>query len=124
MIFAREVSDPLTSLVKKIEAATAKNSSCSMGSFVVFLSDDEKLEKKLKALADKENLKHTVLTIDSNPAGPSGYNVAKDADVTVVLYAKKTVKVNHSFKKGELTNKDVDAIVGDIAKILPEKATP
>jgi len=124
MIFAREVSDPLTSLVKKIEAATAKNSSCSMGSFVVFLSDDEKLEKRLKALADKENLKHTVLTIDSNPAGPSGYNVAKDADVTVVLYAKKTVKVNHSFKKGELTNKDVDAIVGDIAKILPEKATP
>src|SRR5262249_52453512 len=124
MIFAREVSDPLTSLVKKIEAATAKNNSCSMGSFVVFLSDDEKLEKKLKALADKENLKHTVLTIDSNPAGPSGYNVAKDADVTVVLYAKKTVKVNHSFKKGELTNKDVDAIVGDIAKILPEKATP
>ena len=45
MIFAREVSDNLTSLVKKVDAATAKNSACRMGSFVVFLNDDESLEK-------------------------------------------------------------------------------
>src|SRR5437588_1198653 len=41
MIFAREASEPLTTLIKKIDAATAKNSGCSMGSFVVFLSDSE-----------------------------------------------------------------------------------
>jgi len=33
VIFAREISGPVTSLVKKIDAATVKNSSCSMGSF-------------------------------------------------------------------------------------------
>ena len=49
MIFAREVSDPLTSLVKKIDEATAKNSSCRMGSFVVFLSDD--VQKTYEELA-------------------------------------------------------------------------
>jgi hypothetical protein len=120
MIFAREVSDPLTSLVKKIDAATDKNKDCRMGSFVVFLSDDEKLEKQLKEVADKADLKHTVLSID-NPAGPKGYKVAKDADVTVVLYTNKTVKANHSFKKGELHEKDIDVIVSDITKILPDK---
>src|SRR5215831_9932157 len=99
MIFAREVSDPLTSLVKKIDAATAKNSDCRMGSFVVFCSDDEGLEKKLKDLSEKEKLKKIVLAID-NPAGPRGYNVAKDSDVTVVLYTRQNVKVNHAFKKG------------------------
>ncbi len=120
MIFAREVSDPLTSLVKKIDAATAKNSDCRMGSFVVFLSDDEGLEKKLKDLAKKEKIDHTVLSID-NPAGPRGYGVSKDADVTVVLYTNRTVKANYAFKKGELKDADVNKIVGDVSKILPEK---
>jgi hypothetical protein len=120
MIFAREISDPLTSLVKKIDAATAKNSDCRMGSFVVFLSDDEGLEKKLKELAKKDKIDHTVLSID-NPAGPRGYGVAKDADVTVVLYTNRTVKANYAFKKGELKDADINKIVGDVSKILPQK---
>jgi hypothetical protein len=120
MIFAREVSDPLTSLVKKIDAATAKNSDCRMGSFVVFLNGDEGLEKKLKELAKKDKIEHTVLSID-NPAGPKGYNIAKDADVTVVLYTKRNVKANYAFKKGELKEADVEKIVAEISKILPEK---
>ena len=120
MIFAREISDPLTSLVKKIDEAVAKNSSARMGSFVVFCSDDEGLEKKLKDLAKKENLKKVVLTID-NPSGPTKYNVAKDADVTVVLYNRQEVKVNHAYKKGEFKDKDIDTILGELSQILPEK---
>ena len=41
-------------------------------------------------------------------------------EVTVVLYTKRTVKANHTFKKGELNDKAIDAIVADLAKILPE----
>src|SRR5262245_4452847 len=116
MIFAREVSDPLTSLVKKIDEATGQNSSCKMGSFVVFCSDNEALEKQLKDLAAKQNLKHTVLAID-NPAGPKAYNVAKDADVTVVLYNKQTVAANYAFKKGEFKEADIEKILKDLPKI-------
>jgi len=120
MIFAREINDNLTSLVKKLDEAAVKNKSARMGAFIVFCSDDEGLEKKLKELAKKENLKQMVLTID-NPSGPGDYKIAKDADVTVVLYTKKTVKANYAFKKGALKPKDVDAIVADVAKILPAK---
>jgi len=120
MIFAREVSDNLTSLVKKIDAETAKNKSANMGSFVVFLSDDEKLGDKVKALAEKEGIKNCIFSID-NPAGPKGYNVDKDADVTVVLYNKRKVESNHSFKKGQLNSKAIEAIVADVPKILPAK---
>ena len=66
MIFAREVSGPLTSLVKQIDAATAKNSGQKMGSFVVFCSDAEGLEKQLKELVAKEKLKDIVLAIDNS----------------------------------------------------------
>jgi hypothetical protein len=121
MIFAREVSDPLTSLVKKIDAATAHNNDFSMGSFIVFLSDEEDLEKKLKDLAEKEKLKNIVLTIENNKSGPPSYKIAEEADVTVVLYTKGEVKANYAFKKGELKDKDIDTIVGDVSKILPEK---
>jgi hypothetical protein len=120
MIFAREVSGPLTSLVKKIDEATAKNKSANMNSFVVFTTDDEGLEKKLKEMADKEGLKHTVLAID-NAAGPKGYKLSKDADVTVVFYVKKQAKANHAFKKGEMKDGDVDKIMADLTKILPQK---
>jgi hypothetical protein len=114
VVFAREITDPLTGLVKKIDAATAKNN--KVASFVVFMNDDESYEQKLKDLAKKEQLTTTTLTLD-NPAGPKGYNIAKEADVTVLLYVNKTVKHNYAFKKGELKDTDVAAIVGEFAKM-------
>ncbi len=91
-----------------------------MGSFVVFLNDSEELNKQLKEMADKQGLKQTVLAID-NPAGPKGYNVDKNADVTVVLYNERNVKANHSFRKGELNDKDIDTIAKDIATMMSTK---
>jgi hypothetical protein len=120
MIFAREVSPALTTLIKKVDDATGKNSKAEMGSFVVFCSDSKDLEGQLKTMADKEKVKNCILAID-NPAGPDKYDVAKDADITVVLYTNRTVKANYAFKKGELKDKDIEKIVGDITKILPSK---
>src|SRR5262249_40196790 len=120
MIFARQTSPALTKLIKRIDEATIKNKGASMGSFVVFLSDSLKLEGELKELAKNEKLQQCVLSID-NPAGPKGYKVAKDADVTVVLYTNRTVKANQAYKKGELRDKDIDQIIADVSKILPQK---
>jgi hypothetical protein len=121
MIFARGISDPLTSLVKQIDSATAKHSDRSMGSFVVFLNDEEGFDKRLKTLAKNEKIEHTLLAMMSNPTGPPGYDIAKDADVTVVLYYKHTVKVNHAFKKGELKPADINKIVAELPAILQDK---
>ena len=118
MIFARENSEPLAKLIKQVDGATQKNTDAKMGSFVVFLSSDaDKLEKELKGMAEKAELKKCVLSID-NPAGPEEYKVAKDADVTVVLYKERKVLSNYAFKKGELKDKDIEAIVADISAKL------
>src|SRR5262249_4425342 len=113
-IFARENSAELTKLIKKVDEATAKSKDHCMGSFVVYLSDSQKLEGELKELAKREKLQNRVLSID-NPAGPKGYNVDKDADVTVVLYTQGTVKANHAFKKGGLKDKDIAKVAADVA---------
>jgi hypothetical protein len=117
MIFAREVTPGLTTLIKKVDAETAKNGKKGMGSFVVFLSNQETLEKDLQNLAKKEGIKTTILSID-NPAGPARYAVANDADVTVVLYNEHQVVANHAFRKGQLDDKATGRVVADIPKIL------
>jgi hypothetical protein len=117
MIFAREINDSLTSLVKKVEAATVKHGDKDMGSFVVFLSDDKGFDKKLEELAKKEGLKECTLSLD-NAEGPEAYNVAKEADVTVVLYRQQKVEANFAYRKGELNAAAVAAIVAELPKIL------
>ena len=119
VVFAREVNPQVAALLKKLDEATAKNDKASMGSFAVFCSDKDGLADQLKSLAEQQKLKSLVLSID-NPAGPKAYNIAKDADVTVVLYQEFTVKANHAFKKGELNAKAVERVVSDVSKIIPQ----
>ena len=70
-------------------------------------------------MADKEKVEKCVLSVD-NPAGPKGYKVSKDAEVTVVLYTAHTVKANHAFGKGELDDKGIEKVLADVSKILPK----
>src|SRR5262252_8085355 len=114
MVFARDVSDNLTSLVKKLDKAAA-GSKGKMGAFVVFCNDDERLEEKLKELAKKEKLEQVVLAIDSKKSGPYD-NFAAEADVSVMLYVKRKVKVNYSFRKGETKARQIDAVLADLPK--------
>src|SRR5205809_8013556 len=116
MLFARDLTGTLTSLVKKIDQSTDDNSACSMSSFVVFLGVDEDMEKKLKEFAEKENFKKTILATLENPGGPPSYHVAQKAEVTVVLYNRGKVEANFAYAKGEMTDKDVEAIIKDLAK--------
>ena len=116
MVFARKPSDTLTSLVKKLDVAVSEK---KIKSFVCFLNDDENLADELKDLSKKAGIKNTPFTID-NPAGPGAYKIAKDADVTVLLYKKHKVEANHAFRKGELTPAAVEAIVKDLSKITSD----
>jgi hypothetical protein len=120
MLFARDVSEPLLKLLSKLDEATGKNRDKQMGSFVVFLSNQEGLQEQLQAAAKKRGLKHIVLSIDQ-PAGPEGFSVSKDADVTVVLYHDHLVKANHAFRPGELTDQASDKLLADLPKILATK---
>jgi hypothetical protein len=115
MIFSRSTDNAaLTKLIKQVDEKVGKD---KLGSFVVYLTaDDKKTETAVKALADKEKIKNVVLTTDS-PAGPEAYKIAKDAEVTVVLYKARKVAANYTFEKGKMTEKDVEKILADLPKI-------
>jgi hypothetical protein len=120
MIFAREPNDTVMELLRRVDAATITHHAAGLGSFVVFLSEKEGLDKQLTQAAQKNGFKRIVLSIDA-PKGPDGYSVAKDADVTVVLYVNHKVKANHAFRQGQLTGDTIDKIMADLPKILPAK---
>jgi hypothetical protein len=120
MIFARQATPAVAALVKKIDTATAAHKEERLCSCVVFLNDSKELPAALKEMIQKEGITTTVLAIDE-PAGPTSYKIAADADVTVILYTHYTVKANYSFRKGELNAAARDAVIADLAKILTEE---
>lgn len=118
-VFARETSAPLTSLVKQLDAEISKNS--DLKSFVVVLTDDaDTTAAKLNSMATDCRLKNVPLTLIESPAGPPAYKIAKGADVTVMLWKGTSVKANHVYTKGGLTEADVKTILADLPKILKD----
>jgi hypothetical protein len=115
-VFARKTSEPLTSLVKQIDKKIDENS--NLKAFVVVLTGKGgATRKELEGLAKDAGIKHVPLTMVQDTAGPPDYEIAKDADYTVLMWHRHKVKANHAFK-GDLADKDIEAVVGDIPKIL------
>ena len=116
-VFARKTSEPLASLVKKIDEKIGENN--KLKAFVVVLTErtDKTTAADLKKLAEEAGIKNVPLTLHQDPVGPADYEIAKDADVTVLMWKGVKVKANHAFK-GELTDEDIQAIVADLPKVL------
>jgi len=127
LIFAREVSGPLTGLVKTIDrqldetSARRPKGADRLGVFVIFCNDDPRMSDRLKELAAREGLKHVVLCTH-NSAGPRRYNVARGADLTAVVYdPNETVTANFPLLKGELDEKKSKAVLQAITQALPRR---
>jgi hypothetical protein len=117
-IFARSADNAaLKKLIARIDETAARNPKAELNSFVVFCSNNDKLESELKSFAEKANLKSVILAIEE-PAGPEKYNINRDAEITVLLYKERVVKANHSFGKGQLTEKDVDKVSAELARLI------
>lgn len=81
VILAREPSPSLTKLLLRIDAHAVKESVVNL---VVFLGDDVRLRKQLKAYAKCQGFKNVILSTNySNVL--RFYNVSERADVTVLL---------------------------------------
>lgn len=126
LIFAREISDDLTGLVKRIdkqldETMARQKRTAKLGVFVIFCTDDANgMQPKLKELSAKEGLKQVVLCTFA-AEGPRRYKVAKEAAFTVAVYKNhEDVSANFALKKGALDKDKADAIVKAVTTVLPK----
>jgi hypothetical protein len=114
----------LTSLVKQIDQrlGTAGKTPRPLGTFVIFVNNSAGLENKLRTLAEKEGLKRVSLCIG---APPKDYEVAQDADITIVIYTvgrrtQQHVTANFSFRRGDLDGARTNAIFKALSDVLPK----
>jgi hypothetical protein len=125
LVFARDTSDALTSLVKKIDqrlASAAGKAPRPVGAYVIFESNVNGLDQRLRDLASKAAIKHVPLCI--GPA-PKNYELSPEADLTVVIYRlgkrrREPVMANFALRKGELDETKADAIVKALSDVLPK----
>ncbi len=122
-VFARELTDDLAGLVKKLDKKVTENADSKMGGFLVLLSEDPDAdEAKIEAFAKKHGISDNFgLTLYDGPAGPPRYKIAENADLTVMMWAGrgKNVKYNFASESAKIDDKQVDSIVKATAKILP-----
>lgn len=119
IVFARSMSDPLAKLVKGLDKALADHKAQELRAWVTFLSDDQTgLDPKLVAWGKKHALRDVPLGVFEDVGGPPTYKLAKDADVTVLLYVKRKVVSNFAFRAGELTDAKADEVLKELPKVL------
>jgi hypothetical protein len=117
-VFARTTSEPLTSLVKQIDKQIDEHG--KLKSFVVIMTKEgDKTKEDLKKLASDAGIKHVPLTMYQETTGPPDYEIAKNADVTVLMWHKHSVTSGHGFK-GDLTEKNIETVISDVSKLLAD----
>jgi hypothetical protein len=118
-VFTREVTPEVGELIAKLDAAVGSNKSKDMKGFVVLLTDNaDEGSKALSKLAADKGIKNVPLTIYDGTAGPEKYKIAKDAAVTVLMWNKSRVAVNHAFASAKIASGDIEKVSADTAKIL------
>lgn len=122
VVFARELSEPLGKLVGQIDKAVADHKKEELRGWVTILGEDQpELDKKLVDWGKKHAIRTVPLGVFEDAQGPPSYKLAKDADVTVLLFVKRKVVANFAYRSGELTEEKAAELLKALPGILPAK---
>ena len=112
-IFTREITEEVASLVQADRRDGGSQSGQGHARFVVLLTKDADAgAKALAKLAADKGIKNIPLTVFDGSAGPPEYKISKDAAVTVLMWNKGHVEVNHAFDTAKLTSDQVKVVIG------------
>jgi hypothetical protein len=122
IVFARGLSDPLGKLATKLDKAVADNKTLELQSWITFLNNDQSaFDPQVVSWAKKLGLRNVPLGVFEDVVGPPSYRLAKDADVTVLLFVKQRVVANFAFRAGELNDEKIAAVMKELPKIVEKK---
>lgn len=119
ILFARTPSEATGKLANQIDKALGDHKAADLRGWVTFLSEDQpKLDPELVRWSQKHSLKTLPVGVFEDSAGPPSYKLAKDADLTVLLFVKRKVVANFAYRAGELNDEAIAAIVKTLPKIV------
>jgi len=122
VVFARRMSEPLGKLVQGLDKAVLANKEAGLRSWVTFLSEDQPaLDPQVVKWGKQHGISNVSLAVFEDADGPPAYKLARDADVTVLLYVKQKVVKNFAFRAGELDDKKTAEVIKAIPEIVGKK---
>jgi hypothetical protein len=120
VVFARTLNEPLARLLDKLEAAGTEHKEAGYKVWMTQLATTADLDL-LSKWAQKEGLKNVPIGAYEDADGPPSYKLNKDADVTVILFAKQKVVANFAFRSGELDNKAIEEVLKAVPQLFEAK---
>jgi hypothetical protein len=113
MVFARSADEKLAKFLKKLEEEIEEHQDTKLSAFVNMIgTDSDALKKSAADFVAKHGLTKVAFVVPTQAEnGPDNLKIAPDADLTVVCYKEGTVKANHAFAAGGLSDEKIDAIV-------------
>ena len=122
IIFARTPNDALGKLTAGLDKAVADHKAVELRSWVTFLSDDSKdVEDRVVKWGRTHGLRGIDLGIFEDADGPPSYKLAREADVTVILYVKRKVVADFAFRVNELTDERIAEVLKAVPGLLDKK---
>ena len=110
VVFARAASDPLGKLMAKLDSAAIAQKDTGAKVWLTLLAEKADLDALAK-WAQKQGLKAAPVGAFEDADGPPAYKLHKDADVTVIVFAKQKVVANFAFRAGELDDGAIEGVL-------------
>jgi hypothetical protein len=124
VVFARNPGGAMGKLAAQLDKALAEHKAAQLRSWVVFISKDpEALDPRLVRWSQEHGLKAIPVGtyVDPDESGPENYQLAREAEATVVLLAKQTVAATFAFRAGELTDDALKQVLQAVPRLLSKK---
>jgi len=128
LIYADEIEPHLITLLKKLDGVAEGAKEQKMKSSLILLTSREDDQESVRALGQKEKLEATILATTPRQRNspyfgiwprPRPYYPHEEAAVTVILLQRLQVHSSYAFRKGELKDKELDAIVKAASTLPP-----
>jgi hypothetical protein len=108
--------------VQQIDRAVADHKAADLGAWVTFLNEDQtRFDAKVVDWGKTHAIRNVPLGVFEDTGGPPTYKLARDADVTVMLFVKQKVAANFAFRTGELTDEKAAEVIKAIPRIVGAK---
>lgn len=121
MVFAPRLTDNTAAIATLLEKATEQAPKPrEIGACVIVTDTGAETRKAMGQLADRQKFKHLILGV-IDPKKLEAYDLHPDAELTVLLYSNRVVRVNRAFKAGELTEKAMGELAQEIARLYAGK---
>ena len=134
VVYTWSINPDVVHLIRKLDSAVAKHEAERLACYVVLFSEGEEGVGELKALAEKEAIRHVLLShvaVDRfklrDPQIASGMReflvkFDRTAETRVFLVSgEKLVRAVHPYRKGELNKEEADRILKDLPAIMIDR---